>query len=244
VTVLTVAMPTYNTPAHMLTEALDSLLAQTFTGFKVAVINDGGTPVTVPDDPRVVLFELEQNRGCYYAESLVLAACKTEWWTVHASDDWSDPHRFQTLLDASEGFEAVTGPTVYHWPDRTVPDPVHPRPVGNGRLGTISRHPAHIYRAATLRTIGIPSDLRGSADTAVVSLFWHRHKVNVVDDAMYHVRKWDGSLTAHPATALNTQWRAQQRAERRRRFNRAVDGGPLHGFAPDQADVQRLRDML
>jgi cellulose synthase/poly-beta-1,6-N-acetylglucosamine synthase-like glycosyltransferase len=242
---ITVALPTYNTPTHMLTQAVESLLNQTYTDIRVVVVNDGGKPVKLPTDPRIVLFEADRNRGCYYSESLVLAACKTEWWTVHASDDWSDPHRFQTLLDASQGVEAVTSPTIYHWPDRDVHDPVNTREQGHGTLGTISRHPAHIYRAETIRTVGIPSDLRGSADTAVVSLFWHRHPVQVVDDPMYHVRKWDGSLTAHPATALGSDWRKQQRAERRRRFNNALaNGGPLHGFAPDQADVKRLRGML
>jgi hypothetical protein len=131
----------------MLTQAVESLLNQTYTDIRVVVVNDGGKPVKLPTDPRIVLFEADRNRGCYYSESLVLAACKTEWWTVHASDDWSDPHRFQTLLDASEDVEAVTSPTIYHWPDRDVHDPVNAREQGHGTLGTISRHPAHIYRA-------------------------------------------------------------------------------------------------
>lgn len=243
-TELTVALPTFNTPPHMLDAAIGSLLTQTFEDFRVVVVNDGGTPVTVPTDPRVTLYTLPENRGCYYAESLTLAACATPWWTVHAADDWSDPHRFQTLLDAAGTHAAVTSPTVYHWPDRDRLDPVHARPTGHGTLGTISRHPAHLYRTDLLRDVGIPSDLRGSADTAVVSLFWHRHPVTIVDDPMYHVRKWGGSLTAHPETGLGTPWRKAQRDERRRRFRAALKGGRLAGYAPDPEHVEALRALM
>lgn len=244
---VTVAMPTWNTPAWMVREAVESVLNQT-TPLRLVLVNDASPtwdPLTDITDPRLTRYTLPTNRGVYYCESLVLAACKTEWWTVHASDDWSDPDRFRILLDAVGTADAVTSPTVYHHldaPDKF--DPVRPRPVGHGVIGTISRHPAHLYRAGTLRTIGIPSDLRGSADTAVVSLFWHRHHVTVVDMPLYHVRKWEGSLTAHPSTALGTAWRRKQRQERRRRFNAALKGGPLKGYAPDPAHVAELRDLL
>ena len=243
---ITVALPTWNTPPEMLEEALGSILAQTDPGFVVALINDGGHELTVDTtDPRVVSLTLGENRGVYYCESLVLAACQTEWWTVHAADDWSDPDRFELLLEAAGPAEAVTSPTIYHNGDNQVFDAVKPRPVGNGKLGTISRHPAHLYRTETLRSVGIPSDLRGSADTAVVSLFWHRHPVAVVDRPLYHVRKWAGSLTAHPDTALSTKWRQLQRHERRRRFAHALRRGvPLSGFAPEPSDVAALQALL
>lgn len=244
---ITVALPTWNTPPEMLAAAVESILAQTERRFVVAVVNDGGHELELNvSDSRVRVVTLPENRGVYYCESLVLAACQTEWWTVHAADDWSEPDRFETLLEAAGDAEAVTSSTIYHHADGTdTLDLVKARPVGHGQLRTISRHPAHLYRAEALRGVGISSDLRGSVDTAVVSLFWHRHQVNVVDRPLYHVRKWPGSLTAHPATALNTKWRQLQRHERQRRFNDALRrGGQLQGFAPDPDHVEALSATL
>lgn len=242
---VTVAMPSWNTPPEMLLEAVASVLAQDVP-LRLVVVNDASPTWTDLDitDPRLVTFTLAENRGCYYAESLVLAAATTPWWTVHASDDWSDPERFARLLEAAGDRLAVTGPTIYHRADRDDFDPVKPRPLGHGVIGTISRHPAHLYRVDALREVGIPSDLRGSADTAVVSLFWHRHEVAVVDEAMYHVRKWDGSLTAASATALGTEWRRKQRKERKKRFYAALAGGQLAGYAPEPEHVEALRALL
>lgn len=243
---VTVAMPTWNTPADYLRAAVDSVLAQDMP-LQLVVVSDASPTwdgLTDYDDPRLIRYALDENRGCYYAESLVLAACKTPWWTVHASDDWSDPGRFSRLLDAVGDRAAVTGPTIYHQGGRETFDPVKPRPLGHGVIGTISRHPAHLYRVDALREVGIPSDLRGSADTAVVSLFWHRHKVAVVDEAMYHVRKWGGSLTAAPQTALGTEWRRKQRKARKERFYAALAGGQLAGYAPEPEHVEALRALL
>src|SRR5690606_2056561 len=239
-------MPSWNTPPWMLREAVASVLAQDVP-LRLVVVNDASPTwdgLYDIDDPRLVTFTLDENRGCYYAESLVLAAAKTPWWTVHASDDWSDPGRFARLLEAAGDRLAVTGPTIYHPADRDDFDPVKPRPRGHGVIGTISRHPAHLYRVDAVREVGIPSDLRGSADTAVVSLFWHRHEVAVVNEAMYHVREWDGSLTAASATALGTEWRRKQRKERKARFYAALTGGQLAGYAPEPEHVEALRALL
>ena len=247
---VTVAMPTWNTPGWMLREAVDSVLAQDVP-LRLVVVNDASptdpwAALADVDDDRLVRFTLERNRGCYYAESLVLAAARTEYWTVHAADDWSSPGRFKALLANAGSAGAVASPCAFHRPGEAPRlDPIRGAERGHGKLRTVARHPAHLYRTDLLRTVGIPSDLRGSADTAVVSLFWHRYEVATIPQATYHVREWPGSLTRSAATGLGTEWRAQQRAERRRRFEAALaTGGRLTGYSPAPAHVRALKAVL
>lgn len=245
---VTVAMPTWNTPADYLRAAVDSVLAQDVP-LQLVVVNDASPTwdgLTDYDDPRLIRYTLEENRGTYYAQGLVLAACSTPFWSLHDADDWSEPDRYARLLDAIDGREAAASSVWFHNLDgSTFVQSPRPLPVGHGRLTTIARNHAHVYRTDTLRSVGIPSDLRGSADTAMTSLFWHRHRVAVVDEPLYHYRKWGGSLTTHPDTALGSEWRRRQRRARAQRFTAARDSGrPLGGYAPDPAHVASLKERL
>ena len=244
---ITVAMPSWNTPPAYLREAVESVLAQDVP-LTLVLVNDASPtwdPLADITDDRLVRFSLAENRGWPYCEALVLAACTTEFFTAHDADDWSDRGRYARLIDAMGDRAAACSPYVLHRPDRDKLKPVVPRPVGHGRLRHTAAHPAHVYRTEALRSVGIPADIRVAIDTSIVSLFWHRHEVAVVDEPLYHVRRWPGSLTQAPSTNHQSPLRQQQAAVCRRRFNEAlVHGGPLAGAVPDPADVEALRALL
>lgn len=198
----------------------------------VIMINDGGEPVeeimSSYEDPRVLLFNLSQNRGRYYADALTLLSTSTEFWTPHDSDDESVPHRFEKLMGAIGSRPAVVSHTLWMRPDGShFEQTTHPERVlrknGKIRLGTASKYPAGIYRSSVARAIGGPHpELRGSYDTTFTSLLWSVYRPVVVPEPLYVIHRREGSLTTHPDTHLKSEWRREQRRRRRDLFNEAV----------------------
>lgn len=70
---VTVVIPTYRNPGT-LARAVESVLAQDYTDLVCLVINDGADPADTwaplahLNDPRLVRFDLTENRGRFYAE--------------------------------------------------------------------------------------------------------------------------------------------------------------------------------
>ena len=62
-----ISMPYYNTP-ETIDRAISSILAQSHENWRLSIIVDGCEPPEVPDDPRITVFQLEENRGCFYAK--------------------------------------------------------------------------------------------------------------------------------------------------------------------------------
>lgn len=255
-TLVTVAMPVYGKPNGMVREAALSILAQDVP-LKLVIIDDAcptfdGLPDL--DDPRIVRYCLPENRGAYYAQSLALAAAKTPWWTVQDSDDTSAPRRLATMLAAAGDASAVASRSLMQLMDGTTEISPPTQTWQPGQDGPPARviphlvrvhHPAHLYRTEVLRTVGIPADMRTSIDTAIISLFWYRHPVAFVDDALYNVRKTEGSLTTSPDTGLGTPHRQRMRKETKARFRAAVENGrPLRGAAPEPGHVRELAALL
>lgn len=251
---LTVSMATWETP--QLRRAVDGVLHQTFEDLTLIVVADGDDPwhrLADIEDPRLVRFQLDENRGRYYADKVTLLACDTEFWSPHDSDDWSDPTRFekQVALDADVSFVECV---FHHLEGDTTHDPVRsfaPRP---NRMRTIARYPAGVYRTDTARSIGIHPWVRGSFDTAFTSLAFKAFSPQVVREPLYHVHRREGSLTTTPETAHKTDWRREQQAFRRRLYQKAwrlppeqwarvMTGAP--GLeAAVAADVERLKGLL
>lgn len=100
---VSVVMPVFNT-ARYLREAIDSILAQTFTDFEFVILDDGSTdesPKIVRDyaqrDTRVRFVPLEH---CGYVNVLrrCLAEARGEFLARMDSDDISLPQRFETQI--------------------------------------------------------------------------------------------------------------------------------------------------
>ncbi|GAB3038205.1 glycosyltransferase family 2 protein [Spirosoma pulveris] len=96
---LTVLMPVYNAEKH-LAEAIDSILAQTFTDFVFLIIDDGSTDnspsiIRAYSDPRIVFCQNEHNMGISATLNRGIAEAPTELIARMDADDVSYPDRLQ-----------------------------------------------------------------------------------------------------------------------------------------------------
>jgi len=96
----TVIVPTYERP-ELLAETVKSVLAQTVDDFECLVVDDASPhPATVPDDPRIRLLRLSENRGEPAARNAGLAAARGRYVTFVDDDDLYTPGRLAIALEA------------------------------------------------------------------------------------------------------------------------------------------------
>lgn len=110
--------------APTLVEALDSLMAQTYQGFKVILCDDGSTDSTyqvaesyIKRYPgRFVLISNEHNMGLNYTLNHCLEYADTEFVARMDGDDISLPERFEkeiNFLDEHSEYAIVSCPMIY-----------------------------------------------------------------------------------------------------------------------------------
>lgn len=120
---ISVIMGIYNC-APTLAEALDSLLAQTYQGFKVIMCDDGSKDNTVevaqsyvesyPE--KFILIKNEKNMGLNYTLNHCLEYADTEYVARMDGDDISLPTRFQKeidFLDSHPEYAFVSAPMIH-----------------------------------------------------------------------------------------------------------------------------------
>jgi glycosyltransferase involved in cell wall biosynthesis len=107
---VTVLMPVFNGERY-LAQAIESILAQTFTDFEFLIINDGSTDRTVEilhsyRDPRIRLLHNERNLGLIETLNEGLAASQGELIARMDCDDISMPRRLEhqvAFLESRQG---------------------------------------------------------------------------------------------------------------------------------------------
>jgi len=87
---VSVVMPVYNVEAYV-AEAIQSVLAQTFTDFELIIVDDGGTDASLAicrsfSDPRITIVS-QRNRGLAGARNTGIAAARGEFVALLDSDD-------------------------------------------------------------------------------------------------------------------------------------------------------------
>lgn len=120
---ISVIMGIYNC-ASTLAEALDSLLAQTYSDFKVIMCDDGSSDKTVqiarsyvnsfPE--KFILISNPQNMGLNFTLNHCLKYADTEYIARMDGDDISLPERFKSeieFLDSHPEYAIVSGPMIY-----------------------------------------------------------------------------------------------------------------------------------
>ncbi len=89
VSLISVVIPTYNR-AQFVTEAIDSVLAQTFTDYEIIVVDDGSTDDTRQRLARYdnrISYIFQENRGVSAARNTGIRASSSEWVAFLDSDD-------------------------------------------------------------------------------------------------------------------------------------------------------------
>ena len=120
---ISVIMGIYNC-APTLAEALDSLIAQTYQGFKVIMCDDGSKDNTVKVAQeyvdkypgKFILIHNERNMGLNYTLNHCLEYADTEYVARMDGDDISLPTRFEkeiNFLDSHPEIAIVSSPMIY-----------------------------------------------------------------------------------------------------------------------------------
>lgn len=110
--------------APTLPAALDSLLAQTYQGFKIVLCDDGSTDDTYQVAERyaqeydnIVLIKNDHNRGLNFTLNHCLEYADTEYVARMDGDDLSKPERFEKeieFLDTHPEYAVVSTPMDYY----------------------------------------------------------------------------------------------------------------------------------
>lgn len=103
---VTIGVPLYNA-AKYLRQALDSLLAQTFTDFEIIISDNGSTDAT-PDiiqeyiarDPRIRAVRNEVNRGLVWNHLRAESLARGEYFIFGPQDDWFAPTYVEQCVNA------------------------------------------------------------------------------------------------------------------------------------------------
>lgn len=211
---VTVTMPFWG--AHRwIRRAVDSILEQTYRDVRLVVVNDADP---VPpwsllediDDPRLVRFDLPENRGRYFADAVILAACDTPWFAMQDPDDWADPERFEVLVPLAErAGGAAFGASTNHRNGRAVRDAyrLEAWPVPGHILHMVGYGSGVIATSRIREVGGYHADLRVGYDT------WLHNAVRLMGGwetdarSLQHKLFRAGSLTSSPETGMRTPYR-------------------------------------
>src|ERR1700727_1817242 len=106
--IISVIVANYNGERY-LTEALNSILAQTFSQLEVLLVDDKSTDRSLEiaeafarNDARLRILQLSENHGPAAARNYGLNASRGAWVAVVDSDDYIHPDRLRRLLEAAE----------------------------------------------------------------------------------------------------------------------------------------------
>lgn len=112
---ISVLMPAYNAE-KFIEEAIESILAQTFTDFEFIIINDGSEDKTAEiirahTDPRIVFVDNERNQGLIAVLNQGLDMARGEYIARMDADDIAYPERFAAqaaFMDANPDIGMVS----------------------------------------------------------------------------------------------------------------------------------------
>ncbi|MCA9172877.1 MAG: glycosyltransferase, partial [Planctomycetales bacterium] len=209
--------------------AVDGVLGQTHRNLQLVVVNCGDPEspwdeLADMEDPRLVRFELFENRGPYFAHQVVLQATEADYFVVQDADDWSEPPRVAMLLRALRQRHAVAAVSLdrQHHVNGRVADsqPLNPRQAPGPDLTHWANHHA-LFRVDALRAIGgYDAGFQLGYDTLLMSLLAMIGPIAQVDCVLYHRHHRPDSLTHHPTTGFGSERRNQAIAELRQLHDR------------------------
>lgn len=97
---ISVIIPTYNRE-HVITRAIDSVLAQSYPAKEIIVVDDGSddrTATLINDNYPQVVYLKQENRGVSAARNSGIKAARSEWLALLDSDDEWLPDKLQKQI--------------------------------------------------------------------------------------------------------------------------------------------------
>ena len=216
---ITVSIPYFGC-ADTLRRAVDSILNQSHKKLCLVVVNDGDESpwklLQDIDDPRLVRFDLGENRGRYFADAVVLAATESEYYLVQDADDWSEKNRVEVLLDSIRRNGASAAVSACQlWKQQQNGKIVKHKLLEYDKL---LQHPTSkfefrsdhhgLFRSNALRALGgYYGGYRVGYDTLLMNLLSLTGKVAYVQTVLYNRVMRPGSLTTSSRTGMLSAYR-------------------------------------
>ncbi len=105
-TEISVIMPVWNTKAEWLSEAIDSILNQTYQHFEFIIVNDCSTNQDTLNclnnyrsHHKIKIIDLLENKGVIIARNIAIKMSKCEYIAIMDSDDISHPLRLEKQIN-------------------------------------------------------------------------------------------------------------------------------------------------
>jgi len=242
---LTVSTPTHNTPYKLLKRAASSVLASSDVDLRLVIVRDGGDWLKeVPDDPRLVVFELPENMGRYFADAVVTTALDDGFWCPLDSDDWVEPEHYARMIKVASRNGAACS---RYWRHQTVKPGFIQEParasMNANRAGFA--HLFHwcsgMYSMDRVRLAGgIHPGYRVGFDTMFAMMLALTGPIDVCNEIGYHwCRRAHGSLTTSPLTRFGSPARAQAKAQLRALWEQAYRAKDADPAAVVRASIDR-----
>jgi len=231
---VSVVMPVYNTEKY-LAEAIESILAQTFSDFELIIVDDAShdsspaiSRAFAEADCRIRVIELAENGGHGAARNVGLAAASGEYFACQDSDDISLPERFQKQVKLLQARPEVGAVGVYTRLVSEDMQPIYERkpPVRHAEimldhfLGFLSSPFTHatlmMRRHLVMEVNGFDESVRISPDCALLTKLLGRAKFANIAEFLYLYRQHSSQITAerHTERERETMLVRQVRLER------------------------------
>ena len=124
---VSVLMPVYNTNEVFLREAIDSVLNQTFSNFKLIIVNDGSTNnvedvILSYDDNRIIYHKNPKNLGLPKTRNKLFRLAEGDYCAILDSDDIALPQRLEKQISFMDKHYdvGICGSWIEHFPHKTI----------------------------------------------------------------------------------------------------------------------------
>jgi glycosyltransferase involved in cell wall biosynthesis len=106
---ISVILPVYNSEKYI-SEAIESIINQTYTNFELLVLDDGSTDTTLDivqcfNDKRIKIFTSEENHGIVHQLNKGIENSQGEYIARMDADDISLPERFEKQIEFLENVD-------------------------------------------------------------------------------------------------------------------------------------------
>lgn len=174
-----VIIPIYNREKY-LKKAIDSVLNQTHKNFELVLVDDASTDKSLEickqyeNLDNITILSNPKNMGCYYARNHALYHFKNMDWdffTIHDSDDTSDPERFNKIIQPFSDEGLIGLKTTYlSFNEKGEPQTLQEDP---NKYDIYASEGIAIFPRKTFDLLGYYDDTRFSGDTE----YWTRAQV-------------------------------------------------------------------
>lgn len=208
--------------ASTLREAVDSVLAQTFTDWELIVWDDRSTDASAHvvaqySDPRIRYFLSPEDTSLGKARDHAIREARGNWLAFLDQDDLWTPGKLEMQMAlAGEPTGIIYGRTVRFYPGGRERDYDHAHeftPLPEGDIFTqlftkgcfIAMSSAVFHRSAVEEIGGIPEDVAIIPDYYLYAAVAHRHPVRAVQEVVCHYRMHDANMSGLTAIAMHQE---------------------------------------